>query len=158
MASCCNAFSKGMMLSAGFLAFMASSSAETPSPYVELRAREIKALSPQEIEDLRSGSGMGLALPAELNGFPGPRHVLELADEIELDADQRARIQAVGPEQLFETRRKGRQMPRDVVGPGGFQSGARVGQQAHPLDLRGEKLDEPSAVAVVKSRKIAGCN
>lgn len=44
------------------------------SPYAGLPAREIKALSPEEIADLAAGRGMGLALAAELNGYPGPRH------------------------------------------------------------------------------------
>jgi hypothetical protein len=38
---------------------------------------------------------MGLALPAELNGFPGPLHVLELGDKLGLTADQRTRVQAL---------------------------------------------------------------
>ena len=32
---------------------------------------------------------MGLALPAELNGYPGPSHVLENADALGLSAEQR---------------------------------------------------------------------
>jgi Spy/CpxP family protein refolding chaperone len=36
---------------------------------------------------------MGLALAAELNGYPGPSHVLELADKLNLTADQRANMQ-----------------------------------------------------------------
>jgi hypothetical protein len=43
--------------------------------YAGLQARAIKALSDQQIADLRAGRGMGLALAAELNGFPGPLHV-----------------------------------------------------------------------------------
>jgi Spy/CpxP family protein refolding chaperone len=38
---------------------------------------------------------MGLALAAELNGHPGPSHVLELADKLELTADQRSRVKAL---------------------------------------------------------------
>jgi hypothetical protein len=34
---------------------------------------------------------MGMALAAELNGYPGPVHVLELADALGLDSAQRAR-------------------------------------------------------------------
>ena len=41
---------------------------------------------------------MGLALAAELNGYPGPLHVLELADQIELSSEQRQRVQ-----QLYDT-------------------------------------------------------
>ncbi|WP_201861352.1 hypothetical protein [Microvirga soli] len=49
----------------------------------------MKALSDQQIADLRAGRGMGLALPAELNGYPGPIHVLELGDRLGLTAEQR---------------------------------------------------------------------
>jgi Spy/CpxP family protein refolding chaperone len=36
------------------------------------------------------GAGMGYARPAELNHFPGPMHVLELADQLKLTGEQRA--------------------------------------------------------------------
>ena len=58
-----------------------------------MQARSIKALSDQQIADLGAGRGMGLALAAELNGYPGPSHVLELADKLDLSADQRASMQ-----------------------------------------------------------------
>lgn len=44
----------------------------------------------EEAADLRAGRGMGFALPAELNGHPGPLHALELADRLGLSAQQRA--------------------------------------------------------------------
>jgi hypothetical protein len=47
-------------------------------------------LPEQEVSDLRSGAGMGLALPAERNGYPGPKHVLDLADKLGLTPQQRA--------------------------------------------------------------------
>lgn len=58
-------------------------------PYAGLESRAIKALAPSEVEDLRQGNGMGMALPAELNGYPGPRHVLDLAEELNLTRHQR---------------------------------------------------------------------
>jgi len=58
-------------------------------PYAGLTDRPIKALSAKELDDLRAGRGMGLALAAELNGFPGPLHVLEHADALGLDTAQR---------------------------------------------------------------------
>jgi Spy/CpxP family protein refolding chaperone len=58
------------------------------SPYAGQEARDIKALSPEEIADLNAGRGMGLALAAELNSYPGPRHVLDLAQELQLTAEQ----------------------------------------------------------------------
>ena len=57
--------------------------------YAGLEQRAVKALSEQQIADLRAGRGMGLALPAELNGYPGPSHVLENADALGLSAEQR---------------------------------------------------------------------
>jgi hypothetical protein len=62
------------------------------TPYAGHQARPIKALSAEQVADLRAGRGMGLALPAELNGWPGPLHVLELADRLGLDATQRAAV------------------------------------------------------------------
>lgn len=59
------------------------------APYAGLQQRAVKALSDQHLEDLRAGHGMGLALTAELNGYPGPIHVLELADQLRLTNDQR---------------------------------------------------------------------
>jgi Spy/CpxP family protein refolding chaperone len=67
--------------------------AASEAPYAGWEGRAIKALSAGQIEDLQSGRGMGLALPAELNGYPGPRHVLELADQLELTSAQRAETQ-----------------------------------------------------------------
>ena len=69
--------------------------ATSPAPYAGQQSREIKALSGDEQADLLAGKGMGLAKAAELNGYPGPAHVLELAGELALSAEQRARTQAV---------------------------------------------------------------
>ena len=66
-----------------------------PSPYAGMQARPVKALSDQQLADLRAGRGMGMALPAELNGYPGPVHVLELADRLGLTTEQRERVQAL---------------------------------------------------------------
>jgi hypothetical protein len=65
------------------------------APYAGLETRTVKALSDQQIADLRVGRGMGLALAAELNGYPGPLHVLELGERLALTAEQRERIQAL---------------------------------------------------------------
>ena len=64
------------------------------SPYAGLQQREVKALSDQQISDLRAGRGMGPALAAELNGYPGPIHAIELADRLHLTAEQRKQLQA----------------------------------------------------------------
>jgi Spy/CpxP family protein refolding chaperone len=59
------------------------------SHYAGWESREVKALSPADIESLRAGHGMSLALAAELNGYPGPLHVLELGDRLALTQSQR---------------------------------------------------------------------
>jgi Spy/CpxP family protein refolding chaperone len=65
--------------------------AHTPSaqPYAGQQAREVASLSEQEQKDFLAGRGMGLAKSAELNGHPGPAHVLDLADELKLTPEQR---------------------------------------------------------------------
>ena len=45
-------------------------------PYAGQQARTIKALSDDDLAALRKGEGMGMAKAAELNGYPGPAHVL----------------------------------------------------------------------------------
>jgi hypothetical protein len=64
----------------------------TITPYAGLQQRDIKALDEKQMADLKNGRGMGLALAAELNGYPGPMHVLELKDQLRLTADQHHRF------------------------------------------------------------------
>jgi len=74
---------------------IAATVANAQTPYAGMQTRSIKALSEQQVTDLGAGRGMGLALAAELNGYPGPSHVLELADKLGLSADQRANIKTL---------------------------------------------------------------
>jgi len=67
--------------------------AQTGQPYAGFEARTIKSLSAEQIADLKAGRGMGLALAAELNGYPGPAHVLELAAQLGLTNGQKAEVQ-----------------------------------------------------------------
>lgn len=55
----------------------------------------ISSLSPDEIASYLSGQGMGFAKVAEVNGYPGPSHVLELAAQLQLNSEQRDRTQAL---------------------------------------------------------------
>ncbi|PUB10696.1 Spy/CpxP family protein refolding chaperone [Yoonia sediminilitoris] len=80
---------------------------ETHQPYQGFETREITSLSEQDIEALREGSGWGLALPAELNGYPGPAHVLELADELDLSDGQQQRISMIFKEMRVDAIAKG---------------------------------------------------
>ena len=65
------------------------------SKYVGQEKRGIKSLSESDIEELKNGRGWGLAKAAELNGVPGPIHLLEMKEEIELSPEQIQRIEDV---------------------------------------------------------------
>jgi len=77
------------------LALAICAAAHAASPYAGQESREIKALSADEVSGLLSGKGMGFAKAAELNGFAGPAHVLELASELQLTVEQRARTEVL---------------------------------------------------------------
>lgn len=49
---------------------------------------DIVQLTDDDIRSLLAGEGNGQARVAELNGFPGPRHVIDLANELELTPEQ----------------------------------------------------------------------
>jgi len=71
------------------VASTANAAAQTTSPYAGQQQRSVKALSGQEIGDLLEGRGMGLAKAGELNSYPGPLHVLQLAEQLGLSDAQR---------------------------------------------------------------------
>jgi Spy/CpxP family protein refolding chaperone len=64
-------------------------------PYAGQQARNIKALSDQEIADYLQGYGMGLSKVAEFNHYPGPKHVLDQADDLGLSPAQRAKAREI---------------------------------------------------------------
>ena len=66
--------------------------AQHESEYAGQETREIKSLSEADIHELRNGEGWGLAKAAELNGIPGPAHLLEMKDEISLSENQVMKI------------------------------------------------------------------
>lgn len=72
-----------------------TTTADLTSDYAGQEARTIKTLSDTDIDDLRNGRGWGLAKAAELNGVPGPAHILEMKVEIDLSADQESQIVAI---------------------------------------------------------------
>jgi Spy/CpxP family protein refolding chaperone len=84
------------------LASQGAAAQPAPQPYAGMDARPVKALSEQQIAALRTGRGMGLALAAELNGYPGPRHVLELADRLGLSNEQQRSVKALFDEMTAE--------------------------------------------------------
>ncbi len=79
---------------------------ETTSPYVGQETRGIKSLSQQDIEGLKKGSGTpfgGMAKLAELNGYPGPKHVLDFEEKLELTNNQKNQIEIIYDEMKSES-------------------------------------------------------
>jgi hypothetical protein len=70
---------------------------ELASPYHGQTSTELRGLTEKEVSELRQGRGMGLARAAELNGYPGPRHVLDAvrAERLQLTPDQAHRVQRI---------------------------------------------------------------
>ena len=73
----------------------------TPSPYVDQLESAIRGLSQEEIDGLLAGEGLGYARSAELNGYPGPRHVLDMGSELKLNSEQTTNITTI-----FESMKK----------------------------------------------------
>lgn len=84
-------------MTALFALALSASPSWAQQPYAGFDARQIKSLSDEQLADLRAGRGMGLALAAELNGYPGPAHAIELAEKLSLSPDQLAKMK-----RLFE--------------------------------------------------------
>ncbi len=73
----------------------AVSAQQHASPYAHTGSDVVKTLTQDEVEGLLAGDGMGLARPAEMNGLPGPKHVLELADSLSLTPEQTRAVEDV---------------------------------------------------------------
>jgi Spy/CpxP family protein refolding chaperone len=133
-----------MRLRAAVVVFAASmmgigDAAMAATPYASLQQRLITSLSQDQIADLRAGRGMGLALPAELNGYPGPRHVLEWADELALTPEQRARTEMLFREMQEQAVALGEQV---ILSEAALD---RLFVEGHPSE--GEILDAALAAA-----------
>ena len=77
---------------------------QSTSPYTGLLDNPIRGLSVEEISDLETGAGAGFARAAELNGYPGPRHILDLQDQLELSEDQLTQVKTLYEEMNGEAR------------------------------------------------------
>jgi Spy/CpxP family protein refolding chaperone len=69
--------------------------AQSTSPYAGQQTRDIKTLSSDEVKSYLTGEGLGMAKAGELNHYPGPKHVLDMADRLGLTADQKQRIASI---------------------------------------------------------------
>jgi Spy/CpxP family protein refolding chaperone len=80
------------------------------TPYAGQEARSIKALSQDEQRALAEGRGMGLARAAELNGYPGPMHVIELSQPLSLTPEQQSASERLMKEHKVRAREMGAQL------------------------------------------------
>lgn len=101
-------------------------------PYAGEQSREIKALSPDEVKQYLSGAGMGYAKAAELNQFPGPMHVLELADKLGLSAQQRVEVKRLMDAHKAEARAIGARFVESERALDALFRGGKVDQERLP--------------------------
>jgi len=82
------------------------------SPYRDQLLTEIRGLTEKEISDLREARGMGLARAAELNGYPGPRHLLDAEREgqLHLTSDQLRTVTELFDAMARDARRVGERL------------------------------------------------
>ena len=92
------------------LAWAISATAAGPGCDMAMAGGGIKSLPARQMQGLLDGHGMGMAKAAELNGYPGPKHVLELADELDLSDGQRERSQALFDAMQADARTLGAQL------------------------------------------------
>jgi len=81
---------RALVAAAAVAACLGARADATPSPCAGQQSRTIRALSDSEVAGLLAGNGAGFAKAAELNSYPGPAHVLDLASDLHLDATQQA--------------------------------------------------------------------
>ena len=67
---------------------------------------------PPDKDGLLNGEGMGMAAYAEMNGYPGPKHVLDLADKLGLSAKQKSDIREIYDDMLSRARATGKMVVR----------------------------------------------
>lgn len=75
-----------LFLAAAFIS--TSALAQEPDQAPSTQDDTVRSLTERDLQGLQNGRGMGAGRVAELNGYPGPRHVLELANELELSDEQ----------------------------------------------------------------------
>ena len=88
----------------------ATSTPASDQPYAGFETRPIRALDPKLVEDLLAGRGAGYALAAELNHYPGPTHVLKMAEELALTPEQNAAVQRIFDAMQVEAQALGQQL------------------------------------------------
>jgi len=117
-------------------------------PYAGEQQRDIKALDAGSVAALRQGQGMGFAKAAELNGYPGPMHALELAEPLQLSPQQLAATRRL----MDEHKARAGELGRAVVEAEAALDELFADRQATP-----ERVDETTQkIAALQGRLRAG--
>jgi len=143
--------------------------APAPSSYAGQQTRDIKSLSAEDVSSMLAGKGMGYAKAAELNGYPGPAHVLELSSQLELStaqqeasaalfASMQAKAVALGRELVAEERRLDEAFAQRTVSPQSLPPMlTRIGELQ--AQLRAAHLDAHlQQVRILTPRQVAEYN
>ena len=80
------------------------------SEYTGQEMQTIKSLSPKDIAELKRGGEWGLAKAAELNGLPGPVHLLEMREEFHLNDAQVTEITKIYNEMKSQAIQQGERL------------------------------------------------
>lgn len=64
----------------------------------------------EERQAIERGEGFGMAFVADSNGYPGPRHILDLQNELKLTSDQAAAVQKLFAEMKQQALARGKEV------------------------------------------------
>jgi Spy/CpxP family protein refolding chaperone len=119
----------------------------------------VKTVSADEAQGLLKGEGMGMAKAAELNHYPGPRHVLQLATDLHLTPGQTAATQA-----LFDSMHQtavslgeeilAREKTLDELFAGGQPSAEEVSAQVSQIAVLEGRLRAAHLLTHLKQRQL----
>ena len=127
----------GLVTALALTLSVGAAAAQGHSPYADQSAQPIKALTEDELRQFLAGAGMGYAKAAELNGYPGPMHVLELADKLGLSAQQREDTRRLMESHQAEARALGaKRIDAEKRLDALFRSGPSVDAQALAIAVR----------------------
>jgi hypothetical protein len=126
--------------------------------YAGLQERTIKALSPEQIDDMKAGRGMGASLAAELNGVPGPLHVVELQERLGVTAAQKVALALISSDMTASARQLGQDiLTAEATLDAAFKSGQATKPLIHEMTSRiGALQGQLRAVHLVAHQRTRG--
>ncbi|MBI5472046.1 MAG: periplasmic heavy metal sensor [Ignavibacteriae bacterium] len=114
---------------------------------------------PSDREALETGAGAGMAKYADMNGYPGPKHILDMRDTLKITSQQGEKIQALFDEMKKNAIAKGKQIIAqeerlDALFRGGSATTSQVNSLSREIGkLRGE-LRAVHLTAHIAAKKI----